>query len=316
MSDKTIERNNKQISMRTAYLFMHVSIFLWGFTGIFGRAIELKELVLVWYRLIFTVIFLLLINQFSKRIKKLSWAELKRIVPVGFLVAVHWVLFYGSIKYSNISIGLSCLSTIAVFTSFLEPIINKSEHNWKEFVFALFATIGMYIIFQVQEFQRTGIILGIGSAVVGSYFTILNARLVKDFPSETVTFYELSSGLFFITLALPFYLLLFPAAKIIPSALDVELLIAFSILCTVIPFNLSLKSLQKISAYTSNLYINLEPIYGILAAFIFFHEQNELKPGFYIGSGIILFSVIIYTVIRHRNQLLKVASSARKRFRS
>ncbi|GDX52707.1 permease [Bacteroidota bacterium] len=297
--------------MRRALIYLHISIFLWGFTGIFGRAIELKELVLVWYRLIFTVIILLLIPAFSRNIKKLSLKESKRIIFVGFLVAIHWVLFYGSIKYSNISIGLSCLSTIAVFTSLIDPIVNRKKINVRELLLAIFALIGMLVIFRVQEIQRTGIILGIGAALVGSYFTILNAKLVKDFPSETVTFYELASGLFLITILLPFYQHIFPSSSIIPTRNDLILLLFFSIFCTVIPFNLSLKALQHISAFTSNLYINLEPIYGIIFAFIFFHEQKELQPGFYIGSGIILSSVIIYTVAKYRKQLISAATQTK-----
>ncbi len=298
--------------MRKALIYLHISIFLWGFTGIFGRAIDLKELVLVWYRLIFTVTLLLLIPAFSRKIKKLSLKEINRIALVGFLVAIHWVLFYGSIKYSNISIGLSCLSTIAVFTSFLDPLINKTKINFRELLLAVFALIGMLVIFNVQELQRTGIILGIGAALVGSYFTILNAKLVKDFTSETVTFYELASGLIFITAALPFYQHIFPTSSLIPSAKDLVLLLFFSIFCTVIPFNLSLKALQHVTAFTSNLYINLEPIYGIIFAFIFFHEQKELKPGFYLGSGIILSSVVIYTIYKYRKQLVSAASQTRQ----
>ncbi len=298
--------------MRKALIYLHISIFLWGFTGIFGRAIELQELVIVWYRLMFTVVLLLLIPAFSRKIKLLSFKEIKRIGLVGFLVAIHWVLFYGSIKYSNISIGLSCLSTIGVFTCFLDPLINRKKINIPELLLALFATIGMLIIFRVHELHRTGIILGIGAALVGSYFTVLNAKLVKDFPSETVTFYEFASGFLLITLILPFYQHIFPTASIIPTRNDLILLLFFSIFCTVIPFNLSLKALQHVSAFTSNLYINLEPIYGVLLAAIFFKEHNELKAGFYFGSGIILSSVIIYTILKYRKELIDIASQTRQ----
>lgn len=298
--------------MRRALIYLHISIFLWGFTGIFGRAIELKELVLVWYRLIFTVALLLLIPAFSRNIKRLSFKEAKRIIFVGFLVAIHWVLFYGSIKYSNISIGLSCLSTIAVFTALLDPLINHKKINIRELLLSIFAFLGMIVIFRVQELHRTGIILGIGAALAGSYFTILNAKLVQDFPSETVTFYELASGLILITLMLPFYQYLFPSSTLIPTKVDLILLFFFSIFCTVIPFNLSLKALQYVSAFTSNLYINLEPIYGIAFAVLFFQEEKELKPGFYLGSAIILSSVVIYTIIKYQTPKINAASKTKQ----
>ena len=289
--------------MRKAYIQLHLSIFLWGFTGIFGRAIDLSEGVLVWYRLFITVSILLLLAWRNKNILKVRGKPFYRMSYIGFIVAIHWLFFYGAIKYSNASIGLSCLSTISVFTCLLDPIINKKKIHFGEMALALFSAFGMLLIFQVQEFQRTGIILGLIAAFMSSYFTILNKKLSDQFPSETITIYELGSGLFWLTLLMPIYLWLFPTNHLVPAGKDWLLLPVFCVFCTVIPFNLSLKALKKLSAYTSNLSINLEPVYGILLAFVFYHEQKELKPGFYAGTAIILMAVILYMIMKHRREL-------------
>ncbi|MCY7410822.1 MAG: hypothetical protein LH473_11150 [Chitinophagales bacterium] len=120
--------------MRRAFLLLHFSIFLWGFTGIFARAIDLTEGVLVWYRMLLTSLCWIAIGYFSKRVKLLPVKEIFNISFVGLLVAVHWLFFYGSIKYSNISIGMSCLPMIAVFSSILEPIITRDKFKCNEFM--------------------------------------------------------------------------------------------------------------------------------------------------------------------------------------
>src|SRR5579862_5323024 len=180
--------------MKKAYLQLHISIFLWGFTGIFGRAIDLKEVLLVWYRLIITVGVLALVAYARKNIQKLPFRDIRGIAFVGLPIALHWVCFYGAIKYSNVSVGLSCLSTVAVFTSFLEPAITGKRINLSELFLALISVGGMYLIFKFQEFHRTGIILGLCAAFFGSYFTILNKKLAAKYDSQTITFYELSSA--------------------------------------------------------------------------------------------------------------------------
>ncbi|MEO6168684.1 MAG: DMT family transporter [Chitinophagales bacterium] len=286
--------------MRRSYLYLHTSILLWGFTGVFARAIDLTEGVLVWYRLLLTSLCWLGIAFITRKVQRLPFKEALRISFVGLLVAVHWLFFYGSIKYSNISVGMSCLAMIAVFSSLLEPIITGRRFQWFELALALVAAVGMFLIFEFSVQYRTGVLLGLISAFLGSYFTIRNKLLVADYNSETVTTYELCSGFIYLTLLMPLYLWVFPTDKFLPAQHDWLLLAIFTVLCTVIPFNLSMKALQNISAFTANLSINMEPVYGICLAFIFYQEQKELHPGFYAGTLIILSSVVVYMFLKFR----------------
>lgn len=289
--------------MRRSFLLLHISIFLWGFTGIFARAIDLSEGVLVWYRMLFTALCWILIGYVSGKVRLLSAKEIIHISFIGMLVAVHWLFFYGSIKYSNISVGMSCLPLIAVFSSILEPVITGSRFKWYELLLGVSAMVGMYLIFQFSVLYRTGISLGIISALLGSVFTILNKKILVKYNSETVTTYEISTGFIFLTLLMPAYLYLFPAKNLFPSPTDWVLLFLFVVVCTVIPFNLSLKALHKLSAFTSNLSINMEPVYGIVLAIIFYKEQKDLNAGFYAGALIIFSSVVVYMAIRFRSRL-------------
>lgn len=289
--------------MRRAFLLLHLSIFLWGFTGIFAKAIDLTEGVLVWYRMLLTAsswVFILLVT------RKMRWpgsAQFFRIAVVGLLVALHWLFFYGSIKYSNISIGMSCLPMIAVFSSVMEPVITKQPFKWYELLLAVVALAGMFIIFHFGELYRTGIMLGLVSALLGSIFTILNKRLVASIESEIITTYEIGTGFIWLTLLMPLYLYLFPTDKLFPTTNDWLLLLVFTVVCTVIPFNLSMKALKEVSAFTANLSLNLEPVYGIIFAFLIYHEQKELNGAFYIGAGLILLSVVLYMIIHFRHRL-------------
>lgn len=172
-----------------------------------------------------------------------------------------------------------------------------------ELLLALLSVFGMYLIFAFQQIFLKGIILGLFAAAFGAYFTILNKELTDKYNSYALSFYELLTAMIYLTLAMPLYLFFFPANRLVPTGNEWWMLGVFSIFCTVIPFNLSLKALQKLSAFTANLSINLEPVYGMILAIFIFKEQHELTAGFYIGTAIILFAVILYMWMKHREAI-------------
>ncbi|MDW8392672.1 MAG: DMT family transporter [Chitinophagales bacterium] len=286
--------------MRRAYLYLHLSIFLWGFTGIFGKAITLNEGLLVWYRMGLTSLIWLAIGLFGGTVQRLNPKATGQLAGIGLVLMMHWLFFYASIKYSNISIAMSCLALIAVFSSVLEPLILRRPLEWIQVVMALIGLTGMLFIFRFTEFARTGIALGMLSSLLGSLFTIFNKQMVANYNSETITTYELTSGFLFLTLLMPVYLKLNGTEWVVPSVSDSVLLVLFVVVCTVIPFNLSMKALRHVSAFMSNLSLNMEPVYGIVLAFIIYREHRQLDAGFYGGMGLILLSVVLYSVIQWR----------------
>lgn len=287
--------------MKKAYLQMHIAIFLWGFTGILGRLIELQEGLLVWYRMIITIIALFTLIKYNGEFKKISWKEFRSIGFVGALIAIHWVTFYGAIKYSNISIALSCFSSTALFTAFIEPFINKRRISKAEIFFGLVTIAGIYLIFHFQKLYATGIILALISSALCSVFTIKNKDLVSTHSPGNLLFYELLSGIAVLSLLLPFYLWAFPTNRYFPDASDWFYLAILSLVCTVFALRISYKALQKVTPFTMNLSVNLEPVYGIILAFLVFHEEKDLNAGFYAGTSLIILSVVVHSLYRFRS---------------
>jgi drug/metabolite transporter (DMT)-like permease len=288
--------------IKKAYLQMHICIFLWGFTGILGKLIQLSEGLLVWYRMVLTAATLLIILLFRKELRLPPAKELLRLSGVGFVIMLHWVTFYGAIKYSNVSIALSCFSSSALFTALLSPLFERRKLIVTEILFGILAIIGIYLIFSFQQLYAIGIILAIVSAALSALFTIMNKKMVEKHQPEMITFVELSSGLVYLTMLLPIYLYYFPAPSLLPSNMDWLWLLILSFFCTTIPFTLSLKALKKVSAFTLNLSVNLEPIYSIILAIAIFQENKELTWGFYLGTAIILSSVVLHGLYKFRQK--------------
>ena len=282
---------------------MHLSIFLWGFTGILGRLISLNEGLLVWYRMLLTIALMLLIFGLGGKLHRVNRKSMLRIAMAGILIAFHWLCFYGAIKYSNVSITLSCLASTALFTSLGDAVYNRKKNggirfNPMELLFASMALLGIYLVFKSQTVFGIGVVLALLAAFLGASFTILNKELMDEHEAESVCTYELICGFLVLTLGMPLYNYLFPAPYLLPMASDWGYLFLLSFFCTVIPFTLSLKSLKLMSAFTANLTLNLEPVYGIILAFVVFKEQQLLSTGFYFGTGIIMASVFLHAALK------------------
>lgn len=292
--------------MKKAFLQLHFAIFLAGFTGVLGRLITLNEGLLVWYRMFFTTLTLISISLFFKRISIPDRKGVAQLILIGFIIALHWVFFYGSIKYSNVSVGLVCFSAIGFFSSILEPLMLKRSIDVFEIFLGLIAMFGVYLIFHFGDGFRTGIILGVVSSFLAAIFTILNKNMVVRYEPSTISFFELGGGWLGLTLIMPLYLHQFPVDELIPSITDFIWLIILSLFCTVLAFNLSIRSLQRISPFTVNLSYNLEPIYGIGLAFLLYQEHNMLGPSFYAGFFLIFLTVLVQSWRTWKNRSVSI----------
>jgi drug/metabolite transporter (DMT)-like permease len=286
--------------MKKSYLVLHFAVILAGFTGIFGKLISLNEGLLVWYRVFFSAIILLLVLKLFKVATDIKWKEKFDISKIGMFITVHWVFFYASIKYSNISVGVVCYCLTSFFTAIFAPLINRNKFNLSEILLSLLTLFGIALIFHFDSSYQLGIGLGVVSSAFAALYTIYNERLVRVYDSRLINYYQMVGGTIGLGILLPVYLHFFPVETIIPSLKDTGYLILLASFCTVGLYVLFAESLKRIPAFTVNLSFNLEPVYAIILAFIFFNEGKELNLSFYIGLVFVMTSVILQTLISIR----------------
>lgn len=288
--------------MKKALLQLHTAVFLWGFTGVLGRLIELEAVWLVWYRLLITAVSLWLLYLLLKKSLCISLKSALAISGICFILAIHWVFFYGSIKYANVTIALTCLSTTALLSSILEPLFLKKKFDRLEIALGFFAIAGIVIIYNTHIQFSVGIIIGLLSALFTVLASVLNKKIVDRYAAEQITLYQLSGGFIGLSLFMPLYAYLFPADKLTPAPYDCLWLVLLSWVCTIFTFFLYIRSLKKVSAFTINMVLTLEPVYGIILAFIFYKENRLFSNWFYVG-----FTLITLGVLFHMWRLLRPA---------
>lgn len=279
---------------RRGFVQLHLSVLLAGFTGLFGRLITLNEVDIVWYRMLFTSLILLVFTS----LPRIGWRKFLQLCGCGALLGVHWMLFYGSIKASNVSIGVICFSLIGFFTALFEPLIYKRRISGVELLFSLITVVGVLCIFSLDARYRYGITIGIASSAVCALYAICNKKASVGVRSRTVLMYQMSGGLIAVSVIIPFYLLVFPSQQpvvVVPEDTNLWFMLCHALFCTVGMYLLQIQALKRLSAFTVNLTYNLEPCYTIVLAFLIFGEGREINFSFYIGICLILLSVLLQT---------------------
>lgn len=282
------------IDKRESFLKLHLSVLLAGFTGLFGKLITLNEVDIVWYRMFFTALILLVFTG----LPRVGWKKFLQIAGCGALLGLHWMLFYGSIKMSNVSIGVVCYAIVGFFTAFFEPLVFRRRVAWIEVLFACFTLCGLLCIFSFDTRYRSGILVGMLSSAAAALYTIFNKKVSVGVRSRTMLMYQMAGGLLGVSLIIPVYLWCFPSdtpVMVLPDGANLWWMLCHALFCTAGLYILQIQVLKSLSAFTVNLTYNLEPCYTILMAFLFFGEARSLNFSFYIGIALIILSVSLQT---------------------
>ncbi|THD65881.1 DMT family transporter [Robertkochia marina] len=283
------------------YLHLHFIVFIWGFTAVLGALISIDAIPLVWYRMGLAVFFVgiyLAWKRFDLRVpRRAMWT----MILAGGAIALHWITFFMAIKVSNVSVTLATVSTGAFFTAILEPLWYRRKFIWYETLFGLVVILGLAVIFRVETQYVNGILLALLSALLAAVFSLINGKLAQQYRPSVVSLYELGSGVLFIT----FYLLFrggFTHEFFKLSTNDWLLLLLLASVCTAYAFIVSVKVMKFISPYTVMLTINLEPVYGIILAFLILGADEKMSGGFYFGALLILGTVVANGVLKNSHK--------------
>lgn len=303
----------KNISYFKAHIYIHISVFLWGFTAILGKLISYGSLQLVWHRMLITAAVYFCIPSVWKLVRNSPKKTLIRLFLIGIIVAAHWLTFYGSIKLGNsVSITLACLGSASFFTAIFEPLLTGKSFQTKEIASGLIVVFGVALIsFSLPETRNSDLsypmAIGIGvlSAALAAFFSTLNKKYIQDAHPLSISSIEMLSGALILTAVMALFspqeLLSIPSFKpelfdihnLQNGALDLLWLLLLAVLCTNLTFYLATIALNQLSAFTSNLTINLEPVYGIILGILIFKENQELNAKFYLGTFIILCAIFV-----------------------
>jgi drug/metabolite transporter (DMT)-like permease len=283
------ERNKDQISL-------HGVIFLWGFTGILGRLIEIPSTSIVLWRMSIAVLGLWAFMLFAKRPFKTSPFRAIKYLLTGLVIAAHWGFFFEALKVSNVSITLTTLASTSLFVALLEPIFFKRRIIGYEIIFGLITIAGLALIFGAETEHSLGVILALCSAVFAALFSTLNGVYVKTDRPTLITSYEMVGGI----LGVLIYTSITSDTIAVPVGIDWVWLLILALVCTSFAFVVSIEVMKTLSPFTVSISINMEPIYAIIFALIIFKEEEYMSPLFYTGAAVVMSMIFLNSYVKKK----------------
>ena len=287
---------------RRDYIHLHFIVLIWGFTAILGLAINMPPVEMVFYRTLIAALGLyIVIKARGKRFGIDKPIDYWIILGTGSLIALHWITFFLSARVSNVSVSLAGMATCSLWTAFIEPLSVGRKVRGYEVILSIIAFIGIAVIFNAELSFLNGLIIAIFSAFLSALFSVINGRLVKKYDPYVITFYEMIGACISIALFFPIYTVHFvESIQLVGSITDFLFLSILAIFCTVYAYSISVELMKRLSVFSINLTVNLEPIYGIILALLIFGKSEEMSSGFYLGTGLILVSVLLYPLLNRR----------------
>ncbi|NDB15692.1 MAG: EamA family transporter [Gammaproteobacteria bacterium] len=281
-------------SQRSAFWQLQGCVVLWGFTSILGRLITLPALALVVWRMALAALLLACLPKVWRGLHRMDAPALRRHAFAGGVIALHWLAFYSAIKLANASVAVACLAVASVFAAIIEPFVTGRRHERRELLLGVLAVPGVWLLVGGIPKEMLG---GVAAGIVAAVLTATYASLNKRYWSATaepaaVTALQLGCGtLLLLAIGLPVLGGETPLTP--PGQSDLGWLLVLAIVCTIAPLLMWLRALQHVSAFTTQLSLNLEPVYAIVLAALVFREHQELTPQFYLGVVVILATVFL-----------------------
>ena len=282
------------------HIWLHITVLIFGLTGVLGKLISVDSYLLVWYRLVIALVAMLGYFVFTRHSLKVDGKQLRKILMTGIIIAVHWVTFFEAIKQSNVSVALVCFSSSTLFTSLIEPLYFKRKIKPYELIFGVLIIVGLYFIFSFEFKYITGMTLSVISAALASWFTVLNGILIKKTKAKSISFYELL-GAFIVLSAYLIGTNGLDINQLKISMSDLKWLIILGTLCTAFAFIISVEVMKKISPYTVTISVNLEPIYSIILALLIWPESETMSMGFYMGTTIVIATIFLNAYLKNKD---------------
>jgi drug/metabolite transporter (DMT)-like permease len=288
------------MSRTSDYLKLHFIVFLWGFTAVLGKLVQIPSVEMVFYRTLLAAIgmgFWIIVSRGSF---KVTAPDVLKLFFTGLIIAIHWLSFFGSGRISNPSTSLVGFATCSLWAAFIEPIVKGRKIRALEIGLGLVVVVGLVIIFSFNFKYQLGLFLAVISGFTAALFGVINSRMVNRLSAYTITFYEMTSAWVFVMLFFPMYLnwIADGPLQLNPSISDWAYIAAMAWACSVYAFTVSINLSKRLSVFFIQLTLNLEPVYGIILAIIIFGQQEVMKLNFYVGTLIILMAVATYPFLK------------------
>lgn len=280
---------------------VHLAVLLAGSTGLFVKLVAIDSLLLTSGRTLFGTAALALLALLSAQSLRLrSWRDLAMLALSGAVLAFHWFSFFYSIQISTIAIGLLAFASFPVFSTLLEPLLFGEPLHRRDLVTMTAVTAGLVLLTPAWDMANQltmGLFWGLLSAFSYAVLALLSRSYVRHYPAVCISFYQQG---FAALCLLPFA---WPGLQQLAGTTWLALLV-IGVVFTALTQLLVVSSLRTLRVQTVSVIFGLEPVYGILLAWLLVSEPLNSRT---IAGGMLICGAVFWASWQRNRETLQAA---------
>ena len=286
---------------KNAKIRLMTAMFIFGTIGIFVRNIPLPSSIIALARGIIGTLFLIIFTRIKKI--RISYEEIKNNLVIlclsGMLIGIHWIFLFEAYHHTTVAVATLCYYLAPVFVIIASPFVLKEKLSLKQGVCVAVALVGMIFVSGIFKresmgnFQITGVLFGLGAAVIYATVIILNKHL-KQISSYAMTIMQLGIAVAVLT---PYTLLTQNMRELTFSFMTIILLGVVGIVNTGITYGLYFSGIKELKAHTIAIFSYIDPIVAIFLSIIILREKPDIFT--IIGGALILGSTLASELSSH-----------------
>ncbi|MRT48159.1 DMT family transporter [Raoultella sp. RIT712] len=253
-----------------AYLAIQACTVLFGLSALMGEQIQSDITAVVLGRGAFGLLFLgALLCLFDRSRTYIPWRDRSKLLLNGALLAGHWFCFFMGVKAGGVAIGTLGFATFPAFVIMIEAVLSHKKPALFDMLLVTMIVAGVYILAPMRTENAgslTGLLWALGSGFIHALVIIFN-RYLRIRASAIQSSWWQCAGCALVTL--PGGL----AGLVHSSGHDLVFIGLLGILCTGLAYWMLTWGLRTLQASTVSMMIVLEPVYAVLLAWIFLHQQ-------------------------------------------
>ncbi|MBP3636350.1 MAG: EamA family transporter [Clostridia bacterium] len=273
-----------------ARLGLIAAMVIFGSIGIFRRYIPLPSGMIGACRGLMGMLFLLGVN--LARGEKPSGKDIRANLPVlllsGAAMGFNWILLFEAYRYTSVATATLCYYMAPIFVILASPIVLKEKLTPGKLLCVAAAVLGVALVSGVSEAgSLTGILLGLGAAVLYACVILLNKHLGSVSTGDRTIVQLGTAG----AVLVPYSLLAESFAGVTMDGISILMLLVVGAVHTGLAYWLYFGSMKELPAQTVALYSYIDPIVAILLSALILGEA--LTPLGILGAVLVLGATLV-----------------------
>ena len=232
---------------------------LWGFVSIIVAGIDLTGLALVFWRCLIAAATLGVGLVALRRLPSLiPRTRRSHIAGLGLLLAIHWVLFFETLKQASVAVAILLVYTAPIFLAVLAPLFLPERRSRIGIAALAISAPGLVLIALAGESgaapEPAAIGLGLGAALTYAFLIIWAKTVVPHVSVLSMAFWQ------YVLVSLVVAPFLLTGGHVVPDAGEWPWVLVLGAALTAVLGVLYVRSLRNVTAQAAGLLAYIEPV--------------------------------------------------------